>query len=111
MAGNQTISIYRGEDITLNFTMVPVVDISGWTLEFTLSPRLGAATASKTLTGVVGTVTSGPDGTFTVSLTDTQTEAITPGLYYYDVWRTDGGSERCLAVGKFHVLDQVRVPA
>ena len=107
MAAKQEISIYRGEDIDLNFTMSPVADITGWTIVFTLAERLGNPT--KILNGISGTVTSGPDGTFTVSLTSAQT-TITPGDYWYDVWRTDSGNKRVLAVGKFYVEDEVRIP-
>ena len=102
----QHISIFRGEDVDLNFTMVPVVDITGWTIEFTVATRLG--TPTKYITGAVGIVTNGTDGLFTVSLTNAQTQ--TPGLYFYDVWRMDDGFHRLLATGRFYIQDEVRIP-
>lgn len=100
-------TIYRGEDITLNFTMDPVVDISGWTLAYTIRDKhlTGSALASS-----VGTVTSGASGTFTVPITAAQSAAIDPGNYSWDVWRTDSGSASLLAHGDIIVAGSPRVP-
>ena len=98
MAGKDPIEIYQGEDVTLDFTMNPVIDITGWTLLLTVK---GGFTAG-------GSVVSGPLGTFTVALTDDNTDSLIPRKYLYDVWRTDSGSERVLARGEFKVVSVAR---
>ena len=105
MACTDTITIYRGEDVQLNFTLAPVIDITGYTLAFAVE---GVAHAK--LIEAAGVVVSGPAGTFSVTLADTDTD-IKAGAYQYDVWRTDAGSERVLAVGIFRVKDNARHPA
>ena len=98
MAGTDTITIFRGEDAALVFTMAPVVDITGWTILFTIQDASVSVAAA---------VTDGPAGEFTVSLTDDHTEQ-RAGTYQYDAWRTDPGVERCLAVGELVIADVAR---
>ncbi len=102
MPGTDTITVYRGEDASLAFTMSPVEDVTGWTLA--LHVKLGDVT-SFSLTGAVD---DGPNGQFSFALADTDTENLTPGTYTYDAWRTDAGSERVLAVGSFVIKDTSR---
>jgi hypothetical protein len=103
MAGTDEIAIYRGEDVTLPFTMDPVENITGWTLLMSVSLASGVVFTQ------AGAVVSGPAGTFTVALTDTQTELLLASeVYDYDVWRTDAGAERVLARGTLRVLSVAR---
>jgi hypothetical protein len=103
MAGTDEIAIYRGEDVALPFTMDPVENITGWTLLMSVSGG-GAVVFTK-----AGVVTSGPSGTFSVSLTDAETELLSASeVYDYDVWRTDAGAERVLARGTLRVLSVSR---
>ena len=101
MPSNQDISIYRGQDIDLSFTMSPVEDISGWDIEFNLR-GVGV------LVTVAATIDDGTDGIFVISLLDTHTDALTPGIYDYDVWRTDADVEFPLAIGKLTLLGVAR---
>jgi hypothetical protein len=106
MAGTDEIAIYRGEDVVLPFTMSPVEDITGWTLLMSVSGG-GAVLFTK-----AGAVISGAAGTFSVSLTDAETELLAASdVYDYDVWRTDAGAERVLARGTLRVLSVVRTLA
>lgn len=100
-------TIYKGEDVTLNFTMSPVVDISGWTLSFTIRDERLTGSA---LVTAAGSVTSGVDGTFSVALTAAQTTTLDPDEYAWDVWRTDSGSATVLALGDITVAGTPRVP-
>lgn len=102
MAGNDTITIYRGEDVDLDFTMSPVVNVSGWTIAFNVK------SASSILVTKAGSVTDGAAGEMQVSLSDAETDPLVPGTYLYDLWRTDAGAERALAVGNFVVKDVAR---
>lgn len=85
----------------MTITMDPVVNISGWTLVFSLRV-IGAAV----LLQVSGAVTDAAGGVFTVSLTKAQTAALSRGTYDFDIWRTDSGSESRLVYGKAIVEDQ-----
>ena len=96
MPATDSIEIYKGEDVTLSFTMNPVVDITGWTLEFNIE-QSGTVVLTKS-----ASVTDGPNGLFSVSLTDADTDGLANN-YTYDVWRTDDGSESVLAIGNFIV--------
>jgi hypothetical protein len=108
LAINQTIEIYRGEEVELPFTLTPVTDISGWTIQFTVAK--GPNSSIKTIDTMAGTITSAVDGEFSVNLTAEVTGGINPGNYYYDVWRTDADSERVIAAGLFRVLPVARLP-
>lgn len=107
MAKVQTVRVYRGEDAELNFTMDPVVDITGWDIEFTLARRANAAT--KILEGVAAEVLSGAAGTFRVVLSAAQLD-LPPGGYFFDTWRADLGSFQPLALGPFYILPNARYP-
>lgn len=106
MATTQNLEWFRGEDITLNFTMSPVVDITGWTISFRIKPP-GSDNA---LLVVAGTITVAASGTFAVALTAAQTTTLSPGTYAYDTWRTDSGAATALTLGTVTVKASSRVP-
>jgi hypothetical protein len=106
MATEETITVYRGEQATLNFTMSPVVDITGWTIVFTVAAARDSATKKVTATA---TIVNGPAGTFRVALTEEHLD-LAPLRYFFDVWRTDEGLEQVLALGPFVVVGVARVP-
>jgi hypothetical protein len=99
--------IYRGEDVTLNFRMVPVEDITGWTMSFRLKQLIDDATVLLT---VNASITTPAAGTFAVALSAAQTTTVAAGYYAYDVWRTDSGSAAALALGTVVVKGSVRLP-
>ena len=107
MAINQTISIGRGEDIVLKFTMTPRVDITGWNIQFTVVNQFNN---SIKILQVAGIAISAPLGKFNVTLSNIQTEVIDPDTYQYDVWRIDSGNERILSIGQFIVTPNARIP-
>jgi len=98
---------YRGEDVTLNFTMAPTTDITGWTMSFRIKTQLTDPVALLT---VNATITVAAAGTFAVALTAAQTTSLPAGTYDYDVWRTDSGSAAALALGKATVKGTVKLP-
>jgi hypothetical protein len=99
--------IYRGEDVTFQFTMVPTTDITGWTITLRVKAALMDPAALLT---VSGTLQAPAAGVFTVPLTATQTQSLSAGQYAYDVWRTDSGSAANLSLGLLVVKSSVRVP-
>jgi len=102
----QSITIYRGEDITIPFTMSPKKDVTGWVISFTVANGYGNPTKLFQVTAVN---TDAPNGKFSVILDKTQTN-IKPGNYVYDLFRVDPGNNRILSVGEFTILPDARNP-
>ena len=96
------INCYETEDITLTFTMTPVVNITGWTISMTVAISTDSPTALLTKTG---TVTDAPGGVFTVPLTsaDTGTTLLVNTTYSWAVRRTDSGNITLLASGNLKI--------
>lgn len=93
--------IFRSEDAVLSFDHTE--DITGWAITFKLSAYPGAAVqVTKT-----GSIVSATDGTFTVSLVQADTSGLTLGNLYYEVYRSDSGSEKLLFHGRITVSDRV----
>ena len=105
MATQNPITIYRGDDVVLAFTMSPVVSISGWTIVFTLKSQLAPGA---TVLSQAAAIVSAPAGTFTVTLSKAQL-TLAPGAYVHDVHRTDSGSSTVLSIGPFVVLPEVLI--
>src|SRR5437762_2403827 len=86
--------IVRGEALLIDFTITTTtVDITGWTVCFTLRAKDG-----RQLINQVMTVTSGTGKTMRLALTHAQLN-LPAGIYSYDIWREDAGSETCLRLG------------
>lgn len=109
MAQPQDIGpIYRGEDVSMTFTMTPTTDITGWTMSFRLKAQI--SDASVLLGPVNATITTAAAGIFAVALTAAQTLTLPVGTYDYDIWRTDSGSAATLDLGKVTVKGSVKTP-
>lgn len=102
----QNILVYRAEDIILNFTMSPNVDITGWVISMTIAKSYNH---SNKLIQITGIITSGPNGQFQMLLTSSQLD-MQPDKYVYDVWRTSPGNARILNIGDFEIKENVREP-
>lgn len=106
MATNNPITDFvPGEDRIFTVTIATSVDITGWTIEFQLKtvPDPDAA-ALITKTAVI---TDAANGTFTLTLDSADSADLKPGIYYYDVVRTDAGNKTRLAYGEFRALRHV----
>ena len=111
MATLQNLTLFRGEDLTLTFTMDPAQAITGWALAFYVRarPEYGAAPLVTRTTAAGGvTITDGPGGVFSVTVPAATTLALPISRYRFDVWRVDSGYETVLAYGPCDVLAQVR---
>lgn len=104
---DQVITVYRGETVRLNFTMAPVVSIAGWTLKFTVTKKANAT--MKILGPLAMTINDALNGLFSIDLAEEQTD-LKPASNRFDVWRTDEGLEKPIAIGDFVVLGDSRVP-
>lgn len=103
------LQAYKGEDVTLNVSPSSTVtskDVTGWSISFQLK-KLNSDSALL-LGPIAATITNGPQGLFTVTITSAQLQSLAAGLYYYDVWRTDVSSNTALVEGRFSVLPSVR---
>lgn len=99
--------MYRGEDVTLHFTMTPVEDITGWVISFTVAKNYNTNVKVFQLTA---TITSGPFGQFDVIIPESITTNVEPDKYVHDVWRTNVGQRRILSVGDFILGADARNP-
>jgi hypothetical protein len=88
MSATYNITINQNSDFIRSFQVKEnnvILNITGYT--FTASTK--EATYSTTKVDFVTSVTDGPAGVFTVSLTDAVTAAMDPGTWVYDVLMTD----------------------
>ena len=102
MPANKHFEIYAGEDRTLSLVARDaandILSLSGATLAFRLSKTAGeSATVSAT-----GSIVSASAGTFTVALTDSQTD-IAAGDYVYHVRATISGTDTLCSRGTIRV--------
>ena len=108
--------IRRGESITITHTQytedttvqsTTPEDITGWTLEFTVSEAKNSTT--KLIGPKAMTLVTPASGVATVAITAAESN-IDPGTYWCDVWRRDAGYERCLAEGPCPIKGNARIP-
>ena len=104
MATTPALSIYRGEDVTIPWDVDE--DITGWAISLDINQTLQDATPTLT---VAGSITDAALGYCEVFLTDTQTETLAVGVWYYELSRTNAGAEAVLAQGRLTVRPRVAV--
>lgn len=108
MAAQYTIIIHRDCDFTRSFQVKRgenLLDITG----HTFTGKLAKNYHTDSTTAFTGaTVGSASDGTFSITLTDTQTAALSAGTYVYSVVMADaGGIKTKLLEGECIVEDTV----
>lgn len=82
-------------NVPANSIMRKVQDITGWHFEWLLKQSPGGDTVlSKT-----PSISDAANGEISVSIADTDTDALSAKKYYYVLRRTDAGSETVLAYG------------
>lgn len=111
MADEQNITaeneFFLGEDKTLTFTIyqsngVTAQDITGWAISWMLKKDATDDDVNAKITKTVGsgiTLTTPLSGICTVTVADTDTASLRPGLYQHELKRTDDGFETVLAYG------------
>jgi len=102
----QSITVYRGEDIELNFQMVPPRDITGWVISLTVAKAFN--TPNKTFQ-VTAINTNAPAGRF-MAIIPSATLNIQPDKYVYDVFRVSPGNRRILNLGDFIIGGDAQFP-
>ena len=104
MPSHKRYVIYAGTDRTLSLVArdadAALLNITGGTLAFRLSRNPGdSATVAKT-----GSIVSGAAGTFTVALTDADTDDL-EGDYYFNVLASISGTDTMCAEGVIRFLN------
>lgn len=75
-------------------------DITGWTLQLRVFDDRGGAVLLTLTLGAGITLTDATAGDFMIVLTATHTgTTLGAGSFWYDLWRTDSGSETPMAEG------------
>lgn len=107
-----TIEIIRGDDVSLNLHFKDSsgvdIDITGYTVFFTVKRKLTDTDAAALLKVDVTTHISPATGRTVVSLVNTATDDIFEGTYYYDLQLKDpDGLISSTKRGVFNVVDDV----
>lgn len=78
-------------------------DLSGWAMSWVVKRRVADGDASAIITKSTGAggivLTSPASGVCTVTVQDTDTASLAPGLYHHELKRTDDGFESPLSFG------------
>jgi hypothetical protein len=107
------ISWYRGEDVVLTDSIKDAggaaVNITGWSLQFTLKKAYGdaAAVLTKSTAGGGITITNGPGGVLQVTIASADTASLEVRTYVYDIQRIDAGSRAVLSIGNATIKPEV----
>lgn len=101
---------YTWDDIKERYVERSVEPITGWTLLFTFGAARNDPAALFTKATPSGVEITDADAALCViHIEDEDTDTLAPGEYAYDLWRTDAGSESCLAYGFIEILDPMRL--
>jgi hypothetical protein len=95
----------RGEAKAPTFTpdIIPQGGIAGWTIEFYGWALTDAYSTVSEITKA-GVVLDPVAATWEVTLLAADTKTMTPGMWGWEAWRIDSGSESLLASGQFELL-------
>lgn len=102
MAWANSLTIYKGEDVTLTYVIVQAtstgtkIDVNGWTTTWTLKSTESDPSALVTKSGSI--VAPSSCGNIAVSLNSSDTLLLAANLYVADLWRVDVGSNAALAI-------------
>ena len=116
------LQYWLGTDKSYDFTVytsatrTAIRDVTGYTTSFMIKRTLddvdgdALASASGTVSGAFNSSPSLNTQKITVSLVDTDTDTeVTPGLAYWELKRTDTGSEALLAYGTIDLRRAVHI--
>jgi len=107
MAITTTIKVYRGDELTLRFRFkVPRVT-TGETYAFSIAQEANSAT--KIVDERACTADSETVGRYSVAITSTDTDRA-PGVYHWDIARTNTGNARVVGSGAFIITADARLP-
>lgn len=114
----ENFSIYRGDTWTETWTILDQngvsVDITGATFKMTLKNNTsdadpGVLQLTSPSSGIV--ITDAATGVVTLTITATQTAALTPSTYEYDIQMNNTGTVKTLVRGKLTIVADVTITA
>ncbi len=112
MYSNAAFTVTLGMDFEMDFAPAAATDITGWTLQCTISSTRSQddadGTAVPALVTVTPTTVSAAAGTFKVVVTAAQCLTFGVGDVYVSVWRIDSGLNDEIATGVIRVLPTAR---
>lgn len=89
-----------------NLDGVTPTNVTGWAVSFIIhvfgDPNVTYLTLTSPSSGV--TISNGPNGEITATVTATNITALLPGLFQWRLERTDSGSDRVLGMGSYSIL-------
>ena len=103
------IKLKRNNDRALNITVKrenEAVDITGWTIKLTVKPTQNATDGAAIISKTVSSHTDAANGLTTISIDATDTAAVTPGNYYYDILIVDDASKRQNSSTGLFIIEQ-----
>jgi hypothetical protein len=103
MATRTNVSIFRGADETLPFSIAE--DVNGWSIVLYISDQVDDPTPTLTIPATI--LTTGAASTFAVTLSAAQTALLAQSAYYWEVSRTDLGEKAVLGYGTLTVVPRV----
>lgn len=119
MAVKADLELYLNTDFNFLFTIynateTAIVDVSTWSLSWIVKTHPQDADASAlitkttssgiTISGTYNSVPSTNTQVVNVDIDDTDTTSIKPGLYVWELKRTNDGNETVLAHGRIAIL-------
>jgi hypothetical protein len=124
MAEIEDTSLFINEDRSipctiLNKAQTTALDITSWTLSWLVKRRESDVDASALVTkttasgiAISGSFNPDPDvntQVATISVADTDTVSLSPGLYYHELKRTDAGAETVLITGRIKFMRSLHI--
>lgn len=91
MSANYSMTLYQGTTFKRSFQIKEdstILNITG----YTFSAKLAQNYKGATVTSMTTAIEDAAAGTFSISLTNTQTDALAPGRYVYDVVMTSNSN-------------------
>lgn len=101
------LKVQRGDNQPLVFFLKDktgaAIDITGWSIRFTVDPEENPTTNANNLFQIVGSIVDGPGGKFSVNRSLAQADQ-PPAIYWFDVQRVDpANTVRTLIKGQYEV--------
>jgi len=108
-------TMFTGNDKFLQVTLKDVnevaINITGWSIEFALRLQKDDVTLISKTVGSGISIDDGLNGIFTVSIDDTDTDALAEGSYWYEIKTTNlSGVETTVLNGKAKMYQSILVP-
>lgn len=106
------LEFYRGDDWKLDVTLKDedglAIDLTGATVFFTVKENESDADTSAVITEDVTSHTDPTNGETSIEVSDTETDDVDPGTYYYDIQvKTAAGNIQTVVKGTLTVLTDI----